>query len=254
LNVSVLTLAQANLPPRFLSEPVRDADILHAYAYEVQVDDPDSVQPVLVQLLDGPLGMSIRYGGAATATLFWDARLYFGRSAAELSVNFTVVLRAFDGLGYAYQNFTVTLRHPPDQPPTLAAIGTLTVDAGNTAFLDLSQYSTDPDDDVASLRFRIVLPNSTGGAFIAFDSRNASLLVVQAPPGIPGSTTVNVTVVVEDASGLSASTVMRIELRGPATPTAAGDSSLLATALAAGALVLAALAFLQRRHPPPKQE
>ncbi len=253
-NISVLTPAQANLPPRFLSEPVLGADLAADYMYEVQVDDPDSLQPVLLQLLDGPEGMSIRYGGSATATLTWRPSLYFHRSADALFVNETVVLRAFDGLGYSHQNFTVTLKNPPDQRPALAAIGAMIVEAGQTATLDLSQYASDADDEAAALSWRIILPNATGGAFIAFDSHSGSLLVVQAPPGLVGTTTVNVTVVVEDSSGLSASTVLRIELRGAAGPPGGGDSSLLATALAAGALALAALAFFQRRHAPPKQE
>jgi hypothetical protein len=253
-NITVLTPAQANQPPRFLSDPVLGADTAHDYTYEVQVDDPDSLQPVLLQLLDGPQGMSINYGSGATGTLSWRPSLYFHRSADALFENFTVVLRAFDGLGYSYQNFTLALKNPPDQRPALVAMGALIVEAGQTATLDLAQYASDPDDAVAGLSWRIILPNATGGAFIAFDARGGSVIVVQAPAGIVGTTTVNVTVVVEDSSGLTASAILRVELHGAATATGAGDSSLLATALAAGALVLAAFAFLQRRHAPPKQE
>jgi hypothetical protein len=198
--------------------------------------------------------MSLQGGLGGEATLQWEPSRYYARGSLALDLDFAVALRAFDGLGTAYQKFTLRLTAPPNQRPSLAPLPTLTAAPGHPSYLTLRGFATDPDDANASLRFRLVLPSDTGGALVLLDGADGARIVVLAPQDAIGTRSFNVSVVVEDPWGATDVAVVQVELQGAALAPPPGDSSLLATAIALGALALAAFAFLGRRRPPPPTE
>ncbi len=247
-NITVLTPAQANQPPRFLSDPPREAHLFVAYAYEVFADDPDSTQPVLLQLLAGPSGMTISYPGPNSATLAWEPARYYSRGLEPLDIRLNISLRAWDGLSFSYQNFTLVIKHPPDLPPSLGNLTSLVVAAGQSASLDLRPFAADPDDAVEILRWRITLPNETGGALIVLEAEPGPRITVRAPESFEGTRIVLITVFVEDPAGRNASATLHVELRGNPPAGAGLDAAVVASALAAAALGLAGLALFEARR------
>lgn len=253
LNVSVLTPEEANVAPVFVSEPLLDATLTEPYVYRIELADPDNDQAVFVALWEGPEGMMIHQDAGRSWSLEWNPSFFVGRGVEPLLATFPVHLFASDGFDSTEQNFTIVLRVPADKPPVISPLPVLSVESGATAYLNLSSFGSDPDDMANSLRWR-VQPNEIGGAVVAIDWSNNSRLVVYAPAGIVGDRLVNFTVILEDPVGGFAMAGLTVELKGAPPAAPQGDSSLLATALALGALAVAAFAFFSRRHPPQRQE
>jgi hypothetical protein len=236
-----------NLPPVFTSEPKKDAQITADYLYTVMVRDPEGGD-VVIQLLDAPQGMSFtQVFGQPTGQLFWRPGNYYNRTIGGLRVNLTVSLRAWDGVSsnFAFQNFTLVLRDPADQPPTLLPFGDFVLAPGEIRRIDLNLYANDSDDPTSTLQWSIVKPENTEGATIGFDTESPNVLVIRAPDVFEGTRTFTVQFVVRDSSGLHAERPVGITLKGP-TVAEAAFPWLLILVLIGGAGVALALATRQR--------
>lgn len=204
-----------NRPPVFESPAVDFADTRHDYVYEILVSDPDG-DPVELQLVQGPLGMTLTYaGGSLRGTLVWSPVLYFPDLTKEWKLNFSIVLRVFDFRTFTYQNFTLHLQNPPDIEPSIRGIPDLRLGPGDQLTFDLVDFATDNDDPISKLRWSIASPNGTGGAVLGFEASNPSKLVIRAPDNIEGTHIYYVTITVKDPAGKSNTTTVRVVLQGP---------------------------------------
>jgi hypothetical protein len=213
----------SNLPPEFISPARMDARITDDYLYTVLVRDPEG-DDVVIQLLDGPQGMSFtQVLGQPTGQLFWRPSNFYNRTVGEFSANITVSLRAWDGVrsNFAYQNFTLVLKNPPDEPPTMLDFGDFVLGPGEVRRIDLSLYANDTDDDPSTLQWAIVKPDNVEGATIGFDTEDHNVLVIRAPDVIEGTRSFTVQFVVRDPSGLHVARPVGITLKGPTVAEAA---------------------------------
>ncbi|HEV3341679.1 MAG TPA: putative Ig domain-containing protein, partial [Pirellulales bacterium] len=174
-----VTTQQTGQPPSITSTPVLAATLGRQYAYDATGVDPDG-NPLIWSLDTAPAGMSI---DQTQGTLRWDP-------TADQLGNQNVVLRLTDGAGLSTtQSYTVAVRAinvPPlitSTPPTQAAVGqnyTYTVQA------------SDVDGDVLTYS----LTAAPGGMTI-----NASSGLIRWNPTPSQTGTQNVTVVVDDGQG-----------------------------------------------------
>jgi len=212
-----------NRPPEFVTEPNKNASVLSDYGYGVEVRDPDPGSNIVIQVIDGPAGMTFTQNlPLPTGLLSWRPMAYFTQGEEDLEINFSVSLRAWDGANFTYQNFTLVLKNPPNLPPTILEFGNISLGPGGVFNLDLSQLADDPDDDERSeLLWSLVKPDNTQGATIRFDPANPLLLVVTAPDQIQGIHTFFITLNVSDPSGRYDTRLVRVDLVGPSVVEAA---------------------------------
>jgi hypothetical protein len=212
----------SNRPPIFVSGARKDANVLDPYLYRVEASDPDPGDVVVIQLLAGPQGMAfLQLGNLPEGDLTWTPSLYHPRGAEAYNVSFNISLRAWDGHNFTFQNFTLILRNPPDEPPQIRGLENITLAAGETLTLDLGQFVLDADDPAGPFAWSVSNPSDTSGAAIGFDTLNASVLIIRAPPATDGIHSFFLTFRVKDSSGKEDTKVIKVEIRGPSAVEAA---------------------------------
>ena len=214
-NLTVGRAGVGNRPPVFTSNPPTEAPTGAQYAYLPQVSDADG-DSLLFGLDIAPPGMTI---APSTGRIAWSHG-YGPTSGYRLD---DVRLWAWDGVVYAYQNFTIRFVPAGNAAPVFlaGAPSSAEVEVGDAIDLPFFSYLSDADDPSGNLTL-----SASSGA-----SGTATVTVVGSGEGLAlrvqgvaeGSATVTLTL--RDPSGATATQTIQVNVRPPGT-TGAGDTGL----------------------------
>jgi hypothetical protein len=250
--VRIATAAELNVPPLFLSTPDLSGDLANPYTYDVFARDPDSQGPLVFILVEGPEGMVLSQDQpVGVGRLSWTPSTSLSRSADAARFEANVSLAVFDGMAFSYQNFTILVKAPPDQPPRIAPLVDITVARGSFTVVALDPYISDSDDPLGDLSIYARLDNGTGWTvFVNRDASGHAELYLYGSSLAETSALASVNITVTDPAGLSASRFLAVRAEAlPQSTGGPGAESWLPSVFAAAAAALAVWALLRtRRH------
>ena len=183
-------------PPSFLGRPHLDASPGQEYLCHLEASDPEG-DFLTFSLLAGPGGATIN---ATTGALRWVPP--YPLSSISVQVPFEVGVT--DGASTQTIAFEVRVRYPADAPPQISTALVDLTTKGDGRF-GLAKYKADPDDAASNLTWRLDR-SVIGKVFLSIEGDS---LVITSDSSARGE--LNVTLFLEDPSGLSDSRVVRVK-------------------------------------------